>query len=56
MIVKLEDRNILVERARYLMNKYYFTAFESLKIAEQEYENQIKKGRSMRKKSENLSN
>ena len=45
MIVKLEDRNLLVERARYLMNKYDFIAFESLKIAEQEYENQIKKGK-----------
>ena len=44
MIVKLEDRNILVERARYLMNKYYFTAFESLKIAEQEFEKQMKMG------------
>lgn len=44
MIVELENRNILVDRAKYLMDKYSFTAFESLKIAEQEFEEQIKKG------------
>ena len=44
MIVKLENRMALIARAKYLMDKYSFTAFESLKIAEQEFEEQIKKG------------
>ena len=44
MIVKLENRRALIARAKYLMDKYSFTAFESLKIAEQEFEEQIKKG------------
>ena len=45
MIVKLEDRKALITRAKYLMNKYYMNAFESLKIAEQEFEEQMKKGK-----------
>lgn len=44
MIVKLENRKALIDRASYLMNKYSFTAFESLKIAEQEFEKQMKMG------------
>lgn len=41
MIVKLEDRKALITRAKYLMNKYSMNAFESLKIAEQEFEEQM---------------
>lgn len=44
MIVKLENRTALIARAKYLMNKYSFSDFESLKIAEQELEKQMKKG------------
>lgn len=44
MIVELEYRDVLVDRAKYLKNKYSFSDFESLKIAEQELEKQMKKG------------
>lgn len=43
MIVELEYRHVLVEIAKYLKNKYSFSNLESLKIAEQELEEQIKK-------------
>lgn len=44
MIVKLENWKALRDRAEYLMNVYSFTVFESLKIAEQEFEKQMKIG------------
>ena len=36
MIVKLEDRQALIDRANYLMNKYSFTVFEAIKWAEKQ--------------------
>lgn len=44
MIVKLEDRKALIDRADYLMSKYSMDAFEALKWAEQEFEKQMKTG------------
>ena len=44
MIVKLEDRQALIDRANYLMNKYSFTVFEAIKWEEQEFEKQMKMG------------
>ena len=44
MIVKLGDRNALIERAKYLMDKYSMNAFEAIKWAEQEFEKQMKMG------------
>lgn len=36
MIVKLDDRNALIKRAKYLMSKYKLNAFEAILWAEQE--------------------
>lgn len=44
MIVKLEDRKALIDRAKDLMDKYHMNAFEAVKWAEQEFEKQIKMG------------
>lgn len=44
MIVKLEDRKALIDRAKELMNKYSMNAFEAVKWAEKEFEKQMKMG------------
>ena len=44
MIVKIEDRLVLVSRAKYLMDKYSLSSFEAIIWAEQEIEEQMKKG------------
>lgn len=41
MTVKLEDRMDLIARAKYLMDKYSMNAFEAIKFAEQEFEEQM---------------
>jgi len=42
--VELSNRKALIERAKYLMDKYSMNAFEALKWAEQEFEKQMKMG------------
>lgn len=44
MIVKLDDRIALISRAKYLMDKYSLSSFEAIIWAEQEIEEQMKKG------------
>ena len=44
MLVKLEDRMALISRAKYLMDKYSLKVFEAIIWAEQEIEEQMKKG------------
>lgn len=35
--MELSNRKALLDRAKYLMDKYSFNAFEAIKIAEQEF-------------------
>lgn len=44
MIVKLEDRITLINKAAYLMDKYSLSEFEAIKCAEYEIEKQMGKG------------
>lgn len=44
MIVELDNVDALKDRAKYLMDKYSLEAFEAIKWAEQEIEEQMKKG------------
>ena len=47
MIVKLEDKDYIIRRAKELMNKLSLNAFEAIKMAEGEYIEQMKnKGKS----------
>ena len=47
MIVKLEDKDTIIKRAKELMDKLSLNAFDALKIAEGEYIEQMKhRGRS----------
>lgn len=41
--MELSNRKALIDRARYLMNKYLMTELEALNWAYQELEEQIKK-------------
>lgn len=43
--MELSNRKALLERAKYLMTKYMFTPLDSIRIAEQEIEEQNKKMR-----------
>lgn len=42
MIIKLEDRKALIDRAVYLIGKYSFEPLFALIVAEQEVEEQMK--------------
>lgn len=42
--MELSNRKALLDRAKYLMNKYSFNALDALKIAEQEFKEVEKEG------------
>lgn len=42
MIIKLEDRNQLINKAKHFMKKYSLNAFEAIILSEYEMEKQIK--------------